>query len=227
MAATAQGTLAKILTSKAPSIIESRESVPLNVAAAVSRALEKLPADRVATAAKFAEALKDARLMSDTETVATAPAAPSVSAAVAWRAHWKRVVLVAAVSAAAGWVFKPSAEPRPEPVTRLTVAVPGGHEMGGLFFPNLAVSPDGRTLVYGSEGLLFKRAMDRADPEPLAGTEGACCPFFSPDGQWIAFTAGWHQTHIDRRRANNGDLGRCVRGRFLGFERGRRLLGFS
>jgi serine/threonine-protein kinase len=55
---------------------------------------------------------------------------------------------------------------------------------------SLAVSPDGRFLVY--EGAppttdLFLRPMDRYEVVRLAGTENGAYPAFSPDGQWIAF----------------------------------------
>jgi len=56
-----------------------------------------------------------------------------------------------------------------------------------------ALSPDGKTLVYvdhdGPATKLFVRHMDRFDVEPLARTEGAGAPFFSPDGEWIGFFA--------------------------------------
>ena len=57
----------------------------------------------------------------------------------------------------------------------------------------LALSPDGATLAYvaerGTGTQLYLRPMDRDTVFPLAGTEDACCPFFSPDGAWLAFHA--------------------------------------
>ena len=41
-----------------------------------------------------------------------------------------------------------------------------------------------------SQTRLFIRKLDQLQAAPLAGTEGAVYPFFSPDGQWIAFFAG-------------------------------------
>ena len=35
---------------------------------------------------------------------------------------------------------------------------------------------------------LFTRLLDRTDPLPIAGTEDAVQPFFSPDGQWLGFS---------------------------------------
>jgi Tol biopolymer transport system component len=58
----------------------------------------------------------------------------------------------------------------------------------------LAVSPDGRQIVYvapGPQGTrLVARTMNDLTPRALPGTDGGRLPFFSPDGQWIGFFAG-------------------------------------
>ncbi len=56
---TAQAIVAKVMTEEPASIVAQRHTVPPHVEAAVLRALEKLPADRFATAAQFAAALAD------------------------------------------------------------------------------------------------------------------------------------------------------------------------
>src|SRR5262245_57605422 len=57
LGSTAQAVIAKVLTDRPRGVRTSRASVPANVSAAVDRALEKLPADRFATAHDFAESL--------------------------------------------------------------------------------------------------------------------------------------------------------------------------
>ena len=56
------------------------------------------------------------------------------------------------------------------------------------------LSPDGTTLAFVGRQAggtrLFVRKLDQLQAAPLASTEGAGDPFFSPDGQWIAFFAG-------------------------------------
>jgi len=56
---------------------------------------------------------------------------------------------------------------------------------------NVAISPDGSRIVYTSRGggqyHLVVRQLDQLDARPIAGTEGAVDPFFSPDGQQIGF----------------------------------------
>nr|MBA3477756.1 protein kinase [Lautropia sp.] len=57
---------------------------------------------------------------------------------------------------------------------------------------NIAISPDGRHIVYraGPPTQLVVRATDRLDARPLEGTADARYPFFSPNGQWIGFFDG-------------------------------------
>jgi eukaryotic-like serine/threonine-protein kinase len=55
----------------------------------------------------------------------------------------------------------------------------------------ISISPDGRTLAFiahdESRSQLWIRRFDSAEAHPLAGTEGASFPFWSPDSKWIAF----------------------------------------
>ena len=51
------------------------------------------------------------------------------------------------------------------------------------------LSPDSTRLVYVSQSRLFTRRLDQLQAVELPGTEGAFAPFFSPDGQWVAFFA--------------------------------------
>jgi Tol biopolymer transport system component len=56
---------------------------------------------------------------------------------------------------------------------------------------SLALSPDGRTVVFtafrdGAQRLL-RRPLGGTAAEPIQGSEGGSRPFFSPDGQWVGF----------------------------------------
>jgi Tol biopolymer transport system component/DNA-binding winged helix-turn-helix (wHTH) protein len=52
-----------------------------------------------------------------------------------------------------------------------------------------AISPDGMRIVFVSKRGLIVRRLDQSQPMILPGTEGASYPFFSPNGQWVAFFA--------------------------------------
>ena len=56
---------------------------------------------------------------------------------------------------------------------------------------SMALSPDGRVLVYGGgdyyTSQLYRRALDTLESVPIRGTEGGRQPFFSPDGGAIGF----------------------------------------
>jgi serine/threonine-protein kinase len=71
------------------------------------------------------------------------------------------------------------------------VDLPPGQELLGARSPSIALSPDGRYLVYaartGGTSQLHVRPLDRFESTPIPGTEGGRSPFFSPDGAWVAF----------------------------------------
>jgi serine/threonine-protein kinase len=86
----------------------------------------------------------------------------------------------------------------------LTVGIDAGGDttIAGVGFaglnwigPAAVLSPDGKLLVFiargpsGGRWQLFVRRLDQLDASPIAGTEGAYAPFFSPDGSSVGFFA--------------------------------------
>ena len=76
---TAQAIVARVLTETPRPIHPQRHTIPPHVEAAVLTALEKLPADRFATAAQFAEALTRPMATRPMASTVAMPAAPGVS----------------------------------------------------------------------------------------------------------------------------------------------------
>ena len=192
-APSAQAVVAQILAVDPPPLREHRRTVPPGVAAAVHRALEKIPADRFDTVGDFAEALTSAKHGTPAGAYLTGTARTTQSLA---RGRGFAVTL-AVVSALALWGWL-----RPGPPTtgtagvqRTVIPLPAGQQLsipqgGALPF---ALSPDGSLLVYAGvrEGRtsLYLRPLDSFESTELVGTEGAKQPFFSWDGTQIGFFA--------------------------------------
>ncbi len=104
---------------------------------------------------------------------------------------WAASLVAASVAVGMGWWLAHANLP-PAIVSRLSIPlrVPLSTHYETT---NIALSPDGATLAYVGEmngtSSLYVRRMDQIEIRPLAGTEGAMGPVFSPDGAWIAFVA--------------------------------------
>ena len=140
-ASTAQAVIAKVMTEKPASIRRQRERVPGEVEEAVLTALEKLPADRFATAAEFSAALKGGGAGGATvRSVAARPAArASRTPRVALAAG---ALALAALGLLAGrWVW---GRDTPAALTFLQ------RSFRDEAIYNARFAPDGRTIVYSS-----------------------------------------------------------------------------
>ena len=86
-----------------------------------------------------------------------------------------------------------AAEKRPlgQPV-RAVLPLPEGLQPRFGFQPNVAISPDGATVVFRASGEGHRRPLPArlagGEAEPIPGTEAGRAPFFSPDGEWLGFT---------------------------------------
>jgi Tol biopolymer transport system component/tRNA A-37 threonylcarbamoyl transferase component Bud32 len=164
-ASTAQAVMAKVMTEKPAPIRRQRERVPDEVEDAVLTALEKLPADRFATAAEFSAALKGGSGGATVRSVPVHPRAPARRAS--------RVALAAGALALVGlgvlagaWV----AERRtPASATFLQ------RTFRSEAIYNARFAPDGRTIVYSSAAdtsapELFLVRPDYPEPKPIGLT---------------------------------------------------------
>ncbi len=187
--ATAQAIVARVLTENPRPMLLQRHTIPPQVEAAVLTALEKLPADRFPTAAKFAEALADTDYAPRTTVAAAAARAPSSAA---WRRRFLAaagVATLATVLAIWAWVRARSVEDQSTTWEYLTL---GDSARPSMLVPGLALSPDGNTLVVRDNtqnGRLWIKRRGVLEPMPIPGTERAANPVFSPDGEWVMYVA--------------------------------------
>jgi serine/threonine protein kinase/Tol biopolymer transport system component len=163
----------------------ARDTVPPLLDQVIARCLAKDPGERWQTANDLEQALKWIA-EGPAETVRT-PQRTSRRAQLAWVVA---VGLAGALGAIGVWSVTSRAPSVPGAVSRFALSIP---ETDTFMSYGLAFSPNGRNLVYvGSRHgtqQLFRHALDQLEAVPIAGTEGAFFPFFSPDGQWIGFFA--------------------------------------
>ncbi|MDH4349202.1 MAG: serine/threonine protein kinase, partial [Gemmatimonadota bacterium] len=183
---TAQAIVAKVMTEKPAPLAIRRDRVPPHVEDAVLTALEKLPADRFATAGEFGAAL------------ATATAAPRVAgartAAAAREGPGRRWQVVAGVlgvvalglaAALAVMSRRTPEEPRAIRVEMRPGASSGPYPM------RVAGAPDGRSYAYctSAAAVAIRRWEDLA-PTPVPGLTSGCVALaYSPDGASLAVIA--------------------------------------
>jgi len=187
-----QAILMRILTDTPRPVSETRTTVPPHVVAALSKALEKLPADRFDTAKAFGEALVTEGFSYSTRVAprGTAQAAAATETGTG-RARTRGGMLawtlaaVATAVAAFGWM-RPAAE---LPLARLDLS-PG--EVAVATNAEIIISPDGSMFAFagtvGGEQAIYLRRLD-ADPDfrKVPGTESGAFPTFSPDSRWLVF----------------------------------------
>ena len=181
---TAQAIVARVMTEEPRSLTQQRRSVPAHVDAAISRALEKLPADRFASAREFSDALNNASLAA-----VASSAKMARSSGGSRRALYAVSALAALLAIAALWGWM-----RPAPskrVVRYNLVLDSSEAMvgGGGFWGRMALSPDGSYLAYVRvpRGTLWIRPRDQLHGFAVPGAEGVNTPFFSPDGRSIGY----------------------------------------
>jgi len=190
---TAQSIVAKVMTEKPAPLIARRERIPPPVEDAVLTALEKLPADRFASAAEFASAL------AGKAAGGTGGATRRMSAASGFR-RGRRNLRPAALSmgmlslvAGAYWLGG-RAGGRVGPPVSFGQSVKVTWDPGLEILP--AISPDGKSVAYSRGTIINMQVYVR----PVAGgrsiqltddTSGVQAhPRWSPDGTRILFLAG-------------------------------------
>ena len=181
--------LASVLV-KDPDISSIGNHVPVHIRSVVRRCLVKDPKERLRD-------IGDVRLaMSGVfETPVGVP--PTASRRAQPLRFWQRPAAVAgiamataAVGAVAMWVLTPEPE---RAVSRYVVSTSADAPFtGGSPNHDLAISPDGRRVVYVAESAtgrnLFVRPIDNLEGlVNLGGLSGSDSPFFSPDGAWVGY----------------------------------------
>jgi Tol biopolymer transport system component/tRNA A-37 threonylcarbamoyl transferase component Bud32 len=197
---TAQAIVAKVMTAEPAAATALRKTIPPYVADAVHTALQKLPADRFASAAEFAEALGNPSGNQGgrgPRHLASRPGPRGLRPAM--------VMLIAAGALLAGALgtafFRKNGGP-PRVTSRVLIQLPAAQGLRATFYPSIAVPPDGSGVVYLGPGVntriqFWLRHWDRMQAERLNQTvDEGCCPTFSPTGDSIAYLSAPRQLNI-------------------------------
>jgi Tol biopolymer transport system component len=163
-------------------------STPAAVRTLLRRCLRKNPGDRLHDIADARLELEDAL-----SSAGDAVAAPHVASARRWPAIGAAAVIAAIGAGALMYALMSTApaptDERPTPAASLQLPLPADQK----FVSGLAVSPDGRHVAYvisqAGTPVVVLRPPDQAGGRVIPDSNGAASPFFSPDGQWVAFFA--------------------------------------
>jgi serine/threonine protein kinase len=168
-------------------------NLPPSIRVLLQRCQRKDQRQRTADAATIRIEIEDA--------LAASATAEPTDGAIGTGALGRRALELAAVFICAGcvvtglavWNMKPAPARLAQPVSRVVVPLPPNESLtAGADLTTLALSLDGTQLAFvaGSTQRIYLRAFDTLEAKPLAGTDGASSPFFSPDAKWIGFFAG-------------------------------------
>jgi eukaryotic-like serine/threonine-protein kinase len=193
-------TLSKILQ-REPDFDALPPTVPARISQVLRLCLRKEAKQRMGD-------MRDVRLALEGAFETSAPQATTpASAAPGGRTAWVAACAVASVVAIA--LALPALRHLREspasktPLVHLTMGVAPAQRLGPTQFYErvsrtaFAIDPAGTTIVFAGEvesngtrtTMLYRRPLSSAEATPMPGTEGAEYPFFSPDGQWIGFSA--------------------------------------
>ena len=177
------------------------------------RCLQKDPAQRL-------HHIADARLEIDDAGRETRE--PGEAARGAGRRRLGLLVALALVTLVAGaqtvrlWLAARSGPAAPQMRLEITTPASSGTRAPGEL-ESLAISPDGLKVVFvtvsESQSQLWLRPIDSASARPLAGTEMAVLPFWSPDSRSVGFFANNELKRIDIEGGSIKPLARAPFGR--------------
>jgi hypothetical protein len=178
------GDILAAVVMKEPAFDALPRNTPASVRVLLQRCLRKDKRQRLADATSLRIEIEDA--IAAPKDSGAQQAAPVSTSKLTWAVSAVAAAL-AIVAVVVVWGWWRATRPVERALARLDVDLGPDVSLGSLRGADTILSPDGTRLVYVSQGRLFTRRLDQPNATELAGTQGAYAPFFSPDGQWVAF----------------------------------------
>jgi serine/threonine protein kinase/Tol biopolymer transport system component len=164
------------------------ERTPAKIRDLLRRCLQKDPHNRLHDIADARIDIQDILAGSSEEIEPAAKPAPK------WRTlFWAAAGLAIILFSALLWNPLRTSMPPERPPSRFIINLPQGETLDYEIGSSVILSPDGTQLIYVAQKeemtQLYLRPIHDFEAQPISGTEGAHGPFFSPDGNWVAFHA--------------------------------------
>jgi len=176
--------MSAILKEDPPEFAETSRNISPALDRIVRHCLEKNPEERFQSARDVGFALG---ALSGSSSAATAAIAARGGS---WR-RWARLGAEIALLAVAVTLFLTSHSQAPKPSVQAAILPPPGDGFWASITQPAAISPDGRFLALiamnKGEKKLWLRRLDTPEAQPIAGSEDAANPFWSPDSRYLAF----------------------------------------
>jgi serine/threonine protein kinase len=167
-------------------------ATPAGIRRLLRRCLHKDRRRRTQTAIDILIELEEAKIEPETSVQSVTTIAPSHR----FRRIFTAFFVLATIALAVPAIMHFREDSTAPPQTRLEINTPSTADP--LSF---AISPDGRRLVFVASGngpsRLWLRPLDETSAQPLAGTEAASYPFWSPDSRSVGFFAGGKLKRVD------------------------------
>ena len=170
----------------APIIVENPDASLPALDSTIRTCMAKEPEERFQSAHDV-----KLQLISLAQVVSAQTARGKKSSSVPWIATAAVVLVLLATIFFLTWELKNRSASSSGAMTRFSISLPPRQELGVSTGQAVVVSPDGRSLGYvaveNGVARLFTRRFDQFEPVAIPDSEGAAFPFFSPNGDWIAF----------------------------------------
>jgi eukaryotic-like serine/threonine-protein kinase len=196
---TISDTLASVLKSE-PDWTALPQATPAGARALLRRCLEKDPKRRL-------QAIGDARIAIDEALASPEPTGDAPAVARAGRPRWREIAawsLATGLAALCLALFAGRPMPVAVPTVRSSIVAPihTRYDFPQEKSGNLSMSPDGKHITFSlltrdGDNSLWIRSLDSMEARPMPGTKGGTWPFWSPDGQQVAFFANGKLKRVD------------------------------